>query len=157
MNINKVFLMGNLTRDPEFRQTPTGQSVCTISIATNSFFTSRSGEKQKKAEFHTIILWGRQAEIANQFLKKGASAFFEGRLQSRSWVDKEGKNRKVTEVVAERMQLGPRGSGVAGGGERFETGARDTEPSFSPDEEMKDDAFPEINIDDEIKSEDIPF
>ncbi len=147
--------MGNLTRDPEFRQTPTGQSVCTVSIATNSFFTSRTGDKQKKTEFHTIILWGRQAEIANQFLKRGSSAFFEGRLQSRSWTDKEGKNRKVTEVVAERMQLGPRNSGgspAGGDADNF----RDQEPAFSPDE-MKDDAFPEINIDDEIKSEDIPF
>ena len=108
MNLNKVFVMGNLTRDPEFRQTPTGQSVCTISIATNSFFTSRTGEKQKKAEFHTVILWGRQAEIANQFLRKGASALVEGRIQTRSWNDKEGKPRKTTEIVGERLQLGPR-------------------------------------------------
>lgn len=155
MNINKVFLMGNLTRDPEFRQTPTGQSVCTVAMATNSFFTSRSGERQKKAEFHTVILWGRQAEIANQFLRRGSSVFIEGRLQTRAWTDKEGKNRKTTEVVAERMQLGPRGSGAQDGG--TDSFNKDSEPAFSADEDPKDDVFPEINIDEEIKSEDIPF
>lgn len=156
MNLNKVFVMGNLTRDPEFRQTPTGQSVCTISIATNSFFTSRTGEKQKKAEFHTVILWGRQAEIANQFLRKGASALVEGRIQTRSWNDKEGKPRKTTEIVGERLQLGPRRDGAPAG--REDHSSQDTYgDAFTPDESPKEETFPEVSIDEEIKSEDLPF
>ena len=157
MNLNKVFIMGNLTRDPDFRQTTTGQSVCTMSLATNSFFTSRTGEKQKKAEFHTIVLWGRQAEIANQFLKKGASALVEGRLQTRSWTDKEGKPRKVTEIVGERLQLGPRPSGAGGGFSKDESSQDTYGDAFTPDDTGKEESFPEVSIDEEIKSEDIPF
>lgn len=144
--------MGNLTRDPDFRQTPSGQSVCTLSVATNSFFTSRTGEKQKKAEFHTVVLWGRQAEIANQYLRKGASAFIEGRLQTRSWTDKEGNQRKTTEIIGERLQLGPR-SGTT----PRDSFSQDTGDAFSPDNETVDAGVPEVSIDEEIKSEDIPF
>lgn len=154
MNLNKVFIMGNLTRDPDFRQTPTGQSVCTISIATNSFFTSRTGEKQKKAEFHTVILWGRQAEIANQFLRKGASALVEGRIQTRSWTDKEGHPRKTTEIVGERLQLGPRSDR---GGFAQDSTSQESGDAFTPDTEAREEAFPEVSVDEEIKSEDIPF
>ncbi len=154
MNLNKVFVMGNLTRDPDFRQTPGGQSVCTISMATNSFFTSRTGEKQRKTEFHTVVLWGRQAEIANQFLRKGSPVLIEGRLQTRSWTDKEGKTRKVTEIVGERLQLGPRSD--RGGFSGDET-SQETNEGFTPDEAPKEETFPEVSIDEEIKSGDIPF
>ncbi len=154
MNLNKVFIMGNLTRDPDFRQTPTGQSVCTLSLATNSFFTSKSGEKQKRAEFHTVVLWGRQAEIANQFLRKGASALVEGRLQTRAWTDKEGHPRKTTEIVGERLQLGPRSDR---GGFPQDSSSQDTGDNFTPDAPASDEAVPEVSIDEEIKSEDIPF
>jgi single-strand DNA-binding protein len=159
MNINKVFLMGNLTRDPDFRQTPGGQSISTISIATNSFFTSRGGERQKRAEFHTIVLWGRQAEIANQYLRKGSSVFVEGRLQTRSWQDKEGNTRKVTEVVGERMQLGPRPAGASGAG-NFAPSSNDSQEFQGPEagfDNLKEEELPEINIDEEMKSDDIPF
>lgn len=154
MNLNKVFILGNLTRDPELRQTPTGQSVATFGIATNSFYTDKAGQKQKKAEFHTIVVWGRQAEIASQFLKKGSSALIEGRLQTRTWQDKQGGNRQTTEIICERMQLGPRP--VAGG----------TPSDFSPrsvgqEAPSVDDMhneLPEISVDDgEIRPENIPF
>lgn len=148
MNVNKVFILGNLTRDPELRQTPTGQSVCSFGVATNTFFTDRSGQRQKRAEFHTIVVWGRQAEIANQFLKKGSSVFVEGRLQTRSWQDKQGQPRKTTEIIGERIQLGPRPSGGA------------MAPGGTPvvDETPKDE-LPEINLEEpgDIKPEEIPF
>ncbi len=153
MNLNKVFILGNLTRDPEIRQTTTNQSVCSFGMATNSFFTDKSGQKQKRAEFHNIVVWGRQAEVANQFLKKGSSALIEGRLQTRSWQDKQGQTHKTTEIIAERVQLGPKSGG---GGSQFTAG----EPMAPRDEKSEDmkEELPEINIDEgEIKPEEIPF
>ncbi len=109
MNLNKVFLIGNLTRDPELKTTPNGQSVCNIGVATNRIWNDRkSGQKQQKVEYHTVILWRRLAEIANQYLTKGSSVFIEGRLQTRNWQDKNGNKRWTTEIIAENMQLGPR-------------------------------------------------
>ena len=108
MNLNKVFVLGNLTKDPELRQTPTGQAVCSFGIATNRFFTDSTGQKQKQAEFHNIVAWGRQAEIINQYLKKGSILLVEGRLQTRSWQDQQGTKHWRTEIVADQIQLGPR-------------------------------------------------
>ncbi len=146
MNVNKVFILGNLTRDPELRQTPTGQSVASFGVATNTFFTDRSGQRQKRAEFHNVVVWGRQAEIANQFLKKGSSVFVEGRLQTRSWQDKQGQTHKTTEIICERMQLGPRPAGGGAGS------------AAAVDEPSKEE-LPEINIEEQsdIKPEEIPF
>ena len=152
MNLNKVFILGNLTRDPELRQTPSGQSVCSFGVATNSFFQDKSGQRQQKTEFHNIVVWGRQAEIANQFLKKGGSVLIEGRLQTRSWQDKQGVTHRTTEIISERLQLGPRGTG--GGGSSFE---RNTPKEEGTDSSGKEE-LPEIRIDEEdIKPEDIPF
>lgn len=111
MNLNKAFILGNLTRDPELRQTPTGQSVSSFAIATNRFFTDSSGQKQKQTEFHNIVAWGRQAEIVSQYLKRGSSVLVEGRLQTRSWQDQQGAKHWKTEVIAERIQLGPKPGG----------------------------------------------
>ncbi|MDO8469875.1 MAG: single-stranded DNA-binding protein [bacterium] len=165
MNLNKVFLLGNVTRDPELRQTTGGQSVATFGVATNSFFTDKSGQKQQKAEFHTIVAWGRQAEIASQFLKKGSLVMVEGRIQTRTWQDKQGQNRQTTEIVCERMQLGPRSAGAAPSGgtppaaERAEVWATEVpvgNPSVGVDAPHEE--LPEISIDDgEIKASDIPF
>jgi len=153
MNLNKVFILGNLTRDPELRQTSTGQSVCSFGVATNTFFTDKSGQKQKRAEFHNIVAWGRQAEVINQFLKKGSLVLVEGRLQTRTWIDAQGQNRRTTEIICERMQLGPR----FGGGQVAEVGrAENAAPSGGVDEPVEE--LPEINIDEgEIKPENIPF
>jgi len=154
MNLNKVFIFGNLTRDPELRQTPTGQSVATFGVATNSFFTDKAGQKQKKAEFHTIVVWGRQAEIASQYLKKGSSALIEGRLQTRTWQDKQGGNRQTTEIICERMQLGPR---PAAGGAPADFSPRNTGQG-APSVDDTHEELPEISVDDgEIKPENIPF
>ena len=118
MNLNKVLLIGRLTGDPVLRTIPSGQSVATFSIATNRNWTDKSGAKQESAEFHNIVVWGRQAEIASQYLQKGALALIEGRLQTRSWQNKEGQNMKTTEIIAERIQFGPR---AQGGGARSAT------------------------------------
>lgn len=109
MNLNKVILIGNLTADPELRNTPSGQPVCNFRIATNRIWNDKqSGQQQKETEYHTIVAWGRLAEIASRYLNKGALAMIEGRLRTRSWQDPSGNKKFRTEVVAERLQLGPR-------------------------------------------------
>lgn len=102
-NLNKVFLIGNLTRDPELRYTPSGMAVATLRLAVNHRFKDRSGELKQDACFINIVVWDKQAETSNQYLKKGSSVLIEGRIQSRSWQDNEGKNRSVIEVRADRV------------------------------------------------------
>ena len=110
MNLNKVFVIGNLTSDPELRTTPSGQSVCNFRMATNRIWNDRdSGQQQQKTEYHSIVAWRRLAEIAGQFLNKGSLVLIEGRLETRNWQDPTGNKRYRTEIIAERMQLGPRG------------------------------------------------
>ena len=111
MNLNKVILIGRLTRDPEMRSLPSGQPVSSFGLATNRVFVDKSGQKQKQVEFHNIVLFGRLAEIASQYLKKGSLAMIEGRIRTRNWQDQSGNQRSRTEIVAERMQLGPRAAG----------------------------------------------
>lgn len=148
MDLNKVLLYGNLTRDPELRALPSGMNVVNFSIATNRVFRDRDGKKQEQTDFHNIVVFGRQADTVNQFLKKGSGAFIEGRLQTRSW-EKDGKKMYRTEVVADRVQFGPR-TGGGGGGPR----------GAAPDESQ--DAGPSGGggIDypkDDINPDDIPF
>lgn len=111
MNLNKVILIGRLTRDPELRSLPSGQPVASFGLATNRVFVDKSGQKQQHTDFHNIVLFGRLAEIASQYLKKGALAMIEGRIQTRNWQDGQGNKRSRTEIIAERMQLGPRAAG----------------------------------------------
>jgi len=112
MNLNKVFIIGRLTADPILKTTPTGQSVCNFSVATNRVWNDRnSGQKQNETQYHNIVLWRRLAEISSQYLTKGSLILIEGRLQTRTWQDQSGKNNYRTEIIAERMQLGPRFSG----------------------------------------------
>ncbi len=109
--VNKVILVGNLGKDPEVRYSPTGGAVANITIATSESWKDKtSGEKQEKTEWHRVVFFGRLAEIAGEYLKKGAQIYIEGRLQTRKWQDKEGKDRYTTEIVANEMQmLGSRG------------------------------------------------
>lgn len=159
MNVNKVILVGRLTRDPEVRTTSGGQSVTTVGLATNSFWTDKGGQRQERTEYHTVVLWGRLAEIAGQYLTKGQEAYFEGRLQTRSYTDKAGVERKTTEVVAENMQLGSRPGGAPSGGASrpYQGGAA----AASSKPAQKEEEIPTINLDDEgtseVKIEDIPF
>ena len=111
-SVNKVILLGNLGRDPETRYTTGGDAVTNLRIATTETWKDKSGEKQEKTEWHSVVLFGRQAEIAGEYLKKGRSVYIEGRLQTRKYTDKEGVEKYSTKIVADRMQLlGGRGEG----------------------------------------------
>jgi single-strand DNA-binding protein len=126
-SVNKVILIGNLGRDPETRYTTGGDAVTNLRIATTEAWKDKSGEKQEKTEWHTVVLFGRLAEIAGEYLKKGRPVYIEGRLQTRKYTDKEGVEKYSTEIVADRMQLlGSRDGGGGGGG------AGDTDFSAGP-------------------------
>lgn len=114
--LNRAQLIGNLTRDPEARQTTGGQMVASISIATNRSWTDKAGQKQEQADFHNVVIWGKLAEIANQYLKKGRKVFVEGRMQTRDWTGEDGQKRYRTELVAENLILLDRADGSNGGG-----------------------------------------
>ena len=121
VNLNRVLLIGNLTKDPELRYTPSGTPVANLRLAVNSSFKSQSGERKEETCYITIVVWSKQAEICNQYLKKGRPIFVEGRLIYRSW-EAEGKTRSTMEVRADRVQfLGAPGGGGTGGGSRSES------------------------------------
>jgi len=149
MNLNKVFILGRLTADPQLRTTPSGQSVMSLGVASNRVWTDKSGVKQEDTEFHNVVVWGRQAEIITQFLVKGSLILVEGRLRTRSWTDRQNQNRRTTEVIAERIQLGPRPQGAG----RPPAG-KPEEIQAPPAEEV-----PTINLEEseEVKPEDLPF
>lgn len=108
MFLNKVFVLGNLTADPDARTLPSGRAVVNFRMATNRVFYDKAGQKQEQAEFHNVVAFGRTAEIIQQYLKKGSMALIEGRLRTRSWQDSSGNRRFRTEIITERLQLGPR-------------------------------------------------
>lgn len=105
MSVNKVILLGRLGQDPELKYTPGGAAVCNFSMATTEAWTDKSGQKQEKTEWHRIVVWGKLAELCNQYLAKGRQAFVEGRLQTRSWDDKDGSKRYTTEILANTVQF----------------------------------------------------
>ena len=150
MYLNKVLLYGNLTRDPEVRALPSGMNVCNFSVATNRVYRDRDGKKQEQTDFHNVVVFGRQADTVAQYLKKGSAVFVEGRLQTRSWDDKNSGEKKYrTEVVADRVQFGPRpGGGASGGGRRGADVPEEEGPSSGPGIE-----YPK----DDINPDDIPF
>lgn len=154
MYINKAMVFGNLTRDPEMKALPSGMNVTSFSVATNRVYNDRDGNKQEQVEYHNITVFGRQAETSAQYLKKGSSAYIEGRLQTRSW-EKDGVKHYRTEIVADRVQFGPRSEGGGGGGAApaaaaatgaAATGVAGNEAPSAPD-------YPE----EDINPEDIPF
>jgi single-strand DNA-binding protein len=112
-SLNKVFLLGNLTRVPELRYTPSGTAVADLRLAVNRNYTTQTGEKRDETCFLTVVVWGKQAESCREYLDKGSPILVEGRLQTRDWETKEGQKRSVTEVVAERVQFMGRGKGAA--------------------------------------------
>jgi single-strand DNA-binding protein len=105
MSVNKVILLGRLGQDPELKYTPGGAAVCNFSLATTESWTDKQGQKQEKTEWHRIVVWGKLAELCNQYLSKGRQAFVEGRLQTRSWDDKDGAKRYTTEIMANTVQF----------------------------------------------------
>ena len=160
MSVNKVILVGRLGRDPETRYTGGGQAVGNFSVATDETYKDRNGERQKRTEWHRITVWGKQAEIAQQYLKKGSLVFIEGRIQSREWQDKEGQKRTSYDIVASNFRMlggradgaaagasaGASGGGTSRGAEDFDAGA-----GGAHDEPAAPGAGPEIS------DEDIPF
>ena len=160
MNINKAILVGRLTRDPEVRTTATGQTVTSISIATNRFWKDKNGQKQDQTEFHNVVLWGRLGEIAGQYLTKGQEAYIEGRLSTRKYTGKDGIERRTTEIVAENMQLGSRaGQGTGQSSGNYAKQATPAQSQASPVSQVAEE-IPTINLDeeeDEVRIEDVPF
>ncbi len=147
MYLNKAMIYGNLTRDPEVRALPSGIQVCSFSLATNRVYKDRDGKKQESVDYHNIALFGKQAEIAAQYLKKGSGVYIEGRLQTRSW-DKDGVKQYRTEIIADRMQFGPKGTG--GGSTAPSDGGQKAPPKEAGSDSME---YPE----EEINPDDIPF
>jgi len=121
--VNKAILVGNLGRDPELRHTPNGQAVVNFTLATSENWTDKSGERQERTEWHRIVVWGKTAEMCNQYLSKGRTVYIEGRIQTREWEDKDGNKRYTTEVNAQTVQfIGPRTDGGGGGGGNYSGG-----------------------------------
>ncbi len=148
MYINKAFIYGNLTRDPELKSLPSGMQVASFSVATNRVW-KKDGQKQESVDFHNIVVFGRQAELVAQYLKKGSGVFIEGRIQTRSWDDKtSGEKKYRTEIVAERVQFGPRTGGSGAGG-----GKANTASAPAAEKEGGAIEYPE----EEINPDDIPF
>lgn len=155
MNLNKVIIIGNLAADPELRTTTSGKSVCNFRIATNRIWKNVSGQQQKETEFHTVIAWGRLAEITSQYLTKGSLAMIEGRLRTRSWQDKSGNKRYTTEIIADNLQMGPKG---IGGKKIEEPAGGDSSPENIPIiEEPSSTALAGEEPEEEINVKDIPL
>ena len=144
--VNKVILIGNLGRDPEVRSTPSGQPVASFTLATNRRWRDKNGQKQEQTEWHSIVVWGKQAEIAGQYLTKGKQIYLEGRLQTRSWDDRQtGEKKYKTEIVCDNFQM----LGSARGGD-FEAPGAGAAPSASP-------SYDEGGGMGEVEEDDIPF
>lgn len=154
MSVNKAILVGRLGRDPETRYTSSGQAVCNFTMATDSSYKDRAGERQKRTEWHRIVLWGKLAEIAQQYLKKGQLVYIEGRIQTREWEDKrDGQKRTTTEIVGNEMRmLSSRAEGAAAGA------GGGPGPARSASAESEGAAAPEeLTSEPQISDEDIPF
>ncbi len=153
MYLNKAIVIGNLTRDPELRALPNGNKVCSFSVATNRVWKDKSGVRQEAADYHNVVVFGRQAETVAQYMKKGSSILVEGRMQTRSWDDKTtGEKKYRTEIIADRTQFGPKGGAAASGGTSSTGGASKGPAATSPDEGDSIE-YPE----EDINPEDIPF
>lgn len=150
MNLNKAFIIGNLTRDPELRSLPSGASVVSFGVATNRVWKNQQGEKQEEVQFHNVVVFGKQADSVSQYLKKGDSVLVEGRIQTRNWEAQDGTKRNKTEIVAERVQFGPKRSSWAGGKQ-----ATSANPKKESTESAELDTIEYPNED--INPEEIPF
>jgi single-strand DNA-binding protein len=169
MNLNKAFVLGNVTRDPEVRSLPSGQQVTSFSIATNRFYTDSTGQKKQDVEFHNIVCFGKLADISSRYLNKGSLVLIEGRIKTRNWTNAQGAKQYKTEVIAETMQLGPKGAGTGGAGSTGygKPAFANPEPENTKQEEIpvieenytppSNDISLENNPSDEIDVKDIPF
>jgi single-strand DNA-binding protein len=159
MYLNKVFIIGNLTRDPELKALPSGINVCSFSIATNRVYKDKNGVKQENTDFHNIVVFGRQADTTAAYLKKGSMAYVEGRLTTRSWDGPDGKKNYRTEVIADTIQFGPRAG--QGGGNYGGDGASAPRAASKPADDASDNPLDTLDTasypNEEINPEDIPF
>lgn len=153
-SINKVVLLGNLTRDPELKYTPAGTAVCTFGIATNRAWTTADGQTKEEAQYHRIVAWQKLAELCSKLLTKGRKVYLEGRITYREYTDKNGQQRNITEIVLDDFI-------VFGDGKRTETGEEDTHASSktveTPAHEEAESAPAQAPADEDVNPEDIPF
>jgi len=166
-SLNKAQLIGNLTRDPELRYTPSGAAVCSFSIATNRSWTTDTGEKHEESDFHRIVAWNKLGEICSQYLVKGRKVYVEGRLSTRNWTSQDGQNKSVTEIVIDDMIILDKTGTPVGKTEEGEVEAEkpaETSKSTKPKKEEKVEVEPEhtepvvsSTITDEVAPDDIPF
>ncbi|MES2059923.1 MAG: single-stranded DNA-binding protein [Patescibacteria group bacterium] len=153
MYLNKAMLFGNITKDPEIRALPSGIKVASFGLATNRTYKDKNGVKQEKSDFHNIVVFGKQAELIQQYMKKGSSLYVEGRIESRSWDAADGQKKYRTEIIVENFQFGPKSGGVSTGGSY----APKTESTSSKAPEEKDNGSQIQYPEEEINIEDIPF
>lgn len=170
MNLNKAMIIGNLTRDPEIRNTPSGQSVASFSVATNMIWTDASGQRQERPEYHNVVAWRKLAEICGQYLKKGSKVYIEGRLQTRDWAGQDGVKRYRTEIVADNMIMLGGNSSYGQGQSGNYSQNRQSRPANNYSQPVPSTNEPVIDVDapvsagnfdgadeEEIKVENIPF
>lgn len=159
MYINKAIIYGNLTRDPELKSLPSGTQVCEFGVATNRVWKDKNGVRQESVDYHNIVVFGRQAELIKQYLHKGNGVFLEGRIQTRSWDAQDGTKRYRTEIVADRMQFGPKSSSAGSGSyEKKDSEEKPKGKDEAPDSAKASSGEPAIEYpEEEINSEDIPF
>jgi single-strand DNA-binding protein len=149
MYLNKTFLLGNLTRDPELRALPSGMQVASFGLATNRVYKDKDGSRKEAVDFHNIVVFGKQGELCSQYLKKGQTVLIEGRIQTRSWDDKDGQKKYRTEIIADRVQFGPKSASSG-----YDKGSN----NVSKENENLGEDKSEINYPtEEISPEDIPF
>ncbi|MCX7727689.1 MAG: single-stranded DNA-binding protein [Chitinispirillaceae bacterium] len=149
IGVNKVILIGNLGKDPELRYTPAGQAVATFTLATTERWSDRNGQRQDRTEWHNIVAWGRLGELVSQYLKKGRSAYVEGRISTRTWEDKDGNKRYRTEIIANQIQfLGPYTGGTNG-----EPPLQESIPEYLNENSTSD----SVSSDIPVVEDDLPF
>jgi single-strand DNA-binding protein len=156
MDLNKVMIIGRLTRDPELRAIPSGAQVCTLGIATNYVYTNQqTGQKVEQVEYHNVVMWRKLAEIAAQYLKKGRRLYVEGRLQTRSWDGQDGQKKYRTEIVADNMIM--LDSGQGGGQSSAQANSLSPRPKDNTDQPAPTEELPTIQQEETVNVEDIPF
>ena len=153
MNLNKVFILGRVTQEPETKTTPSGSMVANFNIATNRYWTDAGGNKQEKTDYHRVVAWRRLAELIQQYVNKGSLILIEGRVETRSYDDREGVKRYITEIIADAIQLGPRSASVASR-QNNPAAVNDTNsapkasPAPAPAQKEEDIPTIDVNIDD---------
>ncbi len=161
MYLNKAFIYGNITRDPEVRALPSGMKVCNLSVATNRVWKDKNGVKQDSVDYHNVVMFGKTADVAAQYLRKGSAVYVEGRMQTRSWDAQDGQKKYRTEIIADSFQFGPKVGGGTGSASSASTTSTQDSPVADKTKKGGEKAGPsEDTIDypeEEINAEDIPF